>query len=150
MEIIMEKLKKVLKQNVNIIFVCLFELIVGILMLIDPDGFTSAVIIIGGIVLMGAGLYGTRESGYKQNSGDLIFFNSNGINHIGIVVWCDGSTVYTIEGNTSWANYKNQCLNEKKRSLDWSAKNYSTGEVSYIMGVLRPDFSGIINASDVK
>ncbi len=53
--------------------------------------------------LKGAGLYGTRESGYKPNTGDLIFFNNNGINHIGIVVWCDGSTVYTVEGNTSSA-----------------------------------------------
>lgn len=71
--------------------------------------------------------------------------------HVGLCVevYEDGS-FKTIEGNTSWANYKNQCLNEKKRSLDWSAKNYSTGEVSYIMGVLRPDYSGTINASDVK
>lgn len=53
--------------------------------------------------LKGAGLYGTRESGYVPKSGDLIFFNNNGINHIGIVVWCDGSRVYTIEGNTSSA-----------------------------------------------
>ena len=76
MEIAMEKLKKLLKQNVNIIFVCLFELVVGILMLVDPDGFTSAVIIIGGIVLMGAGLYSSvryfREEQTKAASGQLL------------------------------------------------------------------------------
>ncbi len=47
------------------------------------------------------GRYQSRGS-YTPKSGDLIFFNrSNAIGHIGIVVWCDGSTVYTIEGNTS-------------------------------------------------
>ena len=47
----------------------------------------------------------TRASGYIPKSGDLIFFYSSStsstIGHIGIVVWCNGSTVYTIEGNTS-------------------------------------------------
>ena len=42
--------------------------------------------------------YGKRGS-YTPKSGDLIFFNRSGsIGHIGLVVWCDGSTVYTIEG----------------------------------------------------
>ncbi len=71
--------------------------------------------------------------------------------HVGlcIEVYEDGS-FKTIEGNTSWKNYSSQCLNEKNRSLDWSAKNNTTGEVSYIMGVLRPDYSGKITASDVE
>ena len=52
------------------------------------------------------GKYKTRASGYEPKSGDLIFFNrtsggTTSIGHIGIVVWCDGSRVYTIEGNTS-------------------------------------------------
>ena len=49
-------MKKIIKQNANILFVCLFELVVGILLLINPDAFTSAVIVIAGIVLMAAGL----------------------------------------------------------------------------------------------
>ncbi len=40
-----------------------------------------------------------RSSGYTPKSGDLIFFR--GFAHIGIVVWQDGTNVYTIEGNTS-------------------------------------------------
>ena len=50
------------------------------------------------------GLYEKRGT-YVPNSGDLIFFVSSGnIKHMGIVVWCDGSTVYTVEGNTSSGN----------------------------------------------
>ena len=42
---------------------------------------------------------------YKPKTGDLIFFgeSSTKSNHIGIVVYCEGNTVYTIEGNTSQA-----------------------------------------------
>lgn len=42
---------------------------------------------------------------YVPQSGDLIFFTWDGAkhseDHIGIVVSCDGSTVYTVEGNTA-------------------------------------------------
>ena len=43
---------------------------------------------------------------YTPKTGDLIFFNlttpSDGwLDHIGFVLWCDGSAVYTIEGNRS-------------------------------------------------
>ena len=40
---------------------------------------------------------------YAPQSGDLIFFSTNGTSssHIGIVLYADGSYVYTIEGNTS-------------------------------------------------
>lgn len=51
--------------------------------------------------LMDLGYYGYRGN-YTPKSGDLIFFNRSGeIGHIGLVVWCSSSTVYTIEGNTS-------------------------------------------------
>ena len=43
---------------------------------------------------------------YTPTTGDLIFFKkSTGTtsSHIGLVVYCDGSTVYTVEGNTSQA-----------------------------------------------
>ncbi len=45
-----------------------------------------------------------RGGSYVPKSGDLIFFISSGATvsgHIGIVVYVSGSTVYTVEGNTS-------------------------------------------------
>lgn len=47
---------KSLKQNANSIFLCLFELLVGVLLLIDPVGFTSGIIVAAGIVLLVLGL----------------------------------------------------------------------------------------------
>ena len=46
------------------------------------------------------GRFGYKES-YTPKAGDIIFFLSDGMSHTGIVVDCDGKTVYTIEGNTS-------------------------------------------------
>lgn len=46
--------------------------------------------------------YGKKRGTYTPESGDLIFFwNGSRISHIGIVLYCEGGTVYTIEGNTS-------------------------------------------------
>jgi hypothetical protein len=46
-----------------------------------------------------------EKSGYLPRSGDLIFFKDSGSyvssTHMGIVLYCDGSRVYTVEGNTS-------------------------------------------------
>lgn len=44
----------------------------------------------------------SRKSGYAPNAGDVIFFNSKGQNHTGIVVGVDSKTnkIYTIEGNS--------------------------------------------------
>ena len=44
-----------------------------------------------------------KPKSYTPAAGDLIFFSTNGktSSHIGIVLYCDGSYVYTIEGNTS-------------------------------------------------
>ncbi|WP_286673813.1 peptidoglycan-binding protein [Clostridium sp. ZBS20] len=47
------------------------------------------------------GRYKTRGTGYVPKTGDVIFFNSNGINHTGIVESASSGTVYTIEGNSS-------------------------------------------------
>lgn len=47
-----------------------------------------------------AGRFGVKGS-YIPTAGDLIIFTSDGASHIGIVTYCDGTTVYTIEGNTS-------------------------------------------------
>lgn len=49
--------------------------------------------------------YHKRSSGYTPRTGDLIFFQSNNeaaeytASHIGIVMYVDGDTVYTVEGN---------------------------------------------------
>ena len=43
-----------------------------------------------------------QEGGYHPSPGEVIFFDWNGdriTDHVGIVESCDGSTVYTIEGN---------------------------------------------------
>lgn len=50
---------KILKEHANGIVLCLFELIVGTLLLINPVGFTSWIIMIAGIVLMVIGLVET-------------------------------------------------------------------------------------------
>jgi len=47
---------KILKEHMDGIVFCLFELVVGILLLFNPIGFTSGIIMIAGIVLMVLGL----------------------------------------------------------------------------------------------
>lgn len=47
---------KALKENVNGIILCLFEILVGILLLIDPVGFTAGIIICAGVVLIVLGI----------------------------------------------------------------------------------------------
>ena len=46
------------------------------------------------------GIFHYKED-YTPVSGDIIFFLSNGASHTGIVAYCDGEYVYTIEGNAS-------------------------------------------------
>ena len=49
-----------------------------------------------------AGLW--RDRGHEPRPGDIVFFDwggDGGADHVGIVESCDGSTVHTIEGNTS-------------------------------------------------
>lgn len=47
---------KMLKENTNGFIVLLFEIVVGILLLVNPVGFTKAIIIAGGILLCLSGL----------------------------------------------------------------------------------------------
>ena len=47
---------KKLKENMNGLLICLFELVVGILLLIDPVGFTSGIIVTAGIALIILGI----------------------------------------------------------------------------------------------
>ena len=45
-----------------------------------------------------------QQRGYNPQPGDIIFFDWEGdgvSDHVGIVEYCDGATVYTVEGNTS-------------------------------------------------
>ncbi len=87
------------------------------------------------------GRYYSRSSGYTPKAGDFIFFDWSGngsSQHIGIVNYVSGSTVYTIEGNCSGAV---------------KAKSYSPGgsypyaSTSAIMGYGVPDFSGVASGS---
>lgn len=47
---------KFLKRNANVILLCLFEALIGVLLVVDPIGFTSGIIISFGIALLAAGL----------------------------------------------------------------------------------------------
>lgn len=47
---------KFLKQHTNHIILCLFEALVGILLLINPIGFTSGIITAGGVLLLLVGI----------------------------------------------------------------------------------------------
>ena len=65
------------------------------------------------------------SSGYIPKRGDLIFFSKSGrttnvynFSHIGIVTGCDGSTVYTVEGNTGTYNRYTSYVKEKSYDLD--------------------------------
>ena len=75
---------------------------------------------------------------YKPQPGDIIYFkssrNENTTNHVGIVTSYSGSTVYTVEGNTSSATI----------STDGgavAAKSYSISN-TYIVYICNPDYSG--------
>ena len=97
--------------------------------------------------------YGKLRGTYTPESGDLIFFwNGSRISHIGIVLYCEGGRVYTIEGNTSSGStldsngggvyFKNYALtstyihgygdmpyksNPSVTKIDYSGKNPTTG-----------------------
>lgn len=78
---------KFLKENVGSIAICLFELIVGVLLLINPIGFTTWIIRIAGVVLMLLGLMeavryfmtSAEEAAFGQNlAKGLISFLAGG------------------------------------------------------------------------
>lgn len=54
-----ERKKKKEKSGLGGIVICLFEIIVGILLLIDPIGFTTGIVTVAGIVLLLGGLFFT-------------------------------------------------------------------------------------------
>lgn len=47
---------KILKKNGNSIILCAFEILVGVLLLIDPVGFTTGIITVAGVGLLAAGV----------------------------------------------------------------------------------------------
>lgn len=47
---------KFLKNNASVILICLFEALIGVLLLVDPVGFTSGIIVVFGFALLVAGL----------------------------------------------------------------------------------------------
>lgn len=85
-----------------------------------------------------SGIYKGKE-GYEPVEGDLIFFKDKGskvpATHMGLVLYSDGESVFTVEGNTS---------NDNSFSSDGNyvaIKNYSL-ESDYIVGYATPDYSG--------
>ena len=78
------------------------------------------------------------RGGYTPQPGDIIYFkssrNSNTTNHIGIVTSYSGSTVYTIEGNTSSAT-----ISTNGGAV--AAKSYSISN-TYIVYICKPNYSG--------
>lgn len=56
-----------MNRNTGNLLTCIFEILIGVLLLIDPVGFTSGIIIIFGIVLVVVGLM--NLFGYFERSG---------------------------------------------------------------------------------
>ncbi len=67
---------KTLKQNGNAIIMCIIEVVVGILLLVNPVGFTAGIIIAAGIALMIDGLLNViryfRSSPMEAAAGQLL------------------------------------------------------------------------------
>ena len=59
------------------------------------------------------GLFQYKEN-YTPKAGDIMFMKSDGASHTGIVLYCDGTTLYTVEGNTS------DCCAIRKYNVNYS------------------------------
>ena len=82
------------------------------------------------------GLFKYKEE-YTPKAGDIIFFLSDGAGHTGIVINCDGSRVYTIEGNTS-----DMCA-KRSYDLNWhTITGYGTPDY--------PPFTGQTEGGDIS
>lgn len=57
---------KKIKKHLTGILLCLFELVVGVLVLIDPMGFTTAIIVAAGIGLIILGLVSVVKYGHEE------------------------------------------------------------------------------------
>lgn len=84
-------------------------------------------------------VYHERGDGYTPRTGDLIFFQSNSsaakytASHIGIVMYVDGDTVYTVEGNTDNSGTAN--LGDRVCVKSYKLSN------TYIVGYGVPDYT---------
>lgn len=56
------------------------------------------------LLLDNGGMLQLKGNGYKPVKGDIIFFGSNASQHIGIVDYTSGNTVYYIDGNNTQTN----------------------------------------------
>ncbi len=67
---------KTLKQSGNAIIMCIIEVAAGILLLVNPVGFTAGIIIAAGIALMASGLFNViqyfRSSPTEAAAGQLL------------------------------------------------------------------------------
>ena len=61
---------------------------------------------------------------YTPKPGDIIFFLSAGASHTGLVIACEGNTVYTIEGNTSNMVAKRYYSLDKNTITGYGIPNY--------------------------
>lgn len=81
------------------------------------------------------GRYHKRGDGYTPKAGDLVFFDWSGngsSQHVGIVDYISGSTVYTVEGN---------CSGQVKAREYTSNGSKPYNNISAIMGYGAPDIS---------
>lgn len=88
--------------------------------------------------------YHTCESGYTPKKGDLIFFDWSGngsSQHVGLVDYIDGSTVYTVEGN---------CSGKVKARKYTTSGSKPYNNVSAIMGYGVPDYSSVAKGGSSK
>ncbi len=83
---------------------------------------------------------------YVPKTGDLIFFTVSTKTHIGIVVYCDGTTVWTVEGNTTEAEGvqpAGEAVCVKSYDLDYEyISAYGTLPYEEDSSVTRADYSG--------
>lgn len=90
------------------------------------------------------GRYHKRGDGYTPKAGDLVFFDWSGngsSQHVGIVDYISGSTVYTVEGN---------CSGQVKAREYTASGSKPYNNISAIMGYASPEFSRVSDGSSNK
>ncbi|MGN0521441.1 MAG: CHAP domain-containing protein [Eubacterium sp.] len=90
------------------------------------------------------GRYYSSDSNYTPKSGDLVFFDWSGngsSQHVGIVDYTSGNTVYTIEGN---------CSGQVKAREYTKTGSKPYNNISAIMGYASPDFSSAASGKSEK
>ena len=96
-----------------------------------------------------SGIYHEKD-GYVPKSADLIFFKSASSSasstHMGLVLRCDGNTVYTIEGNTSngseFSSNGNYVALKSYKLTSSYIVGYATPKYNVIEGIGSVDHSG--------